>query len=219
MEENKIEQDFIFLIMNCQKYREKAIVQKKTWLMELPHDKIIYYHVIGNIDLQTDFLFDNQERILWVKTLDDYNSLPHKVISAYDAINNIFKYKYIFKTDDDQQLNNCKHFLNTIIKFVESVSPKIHYGGKIVNVHAPHISQYYKIHPELPKNLYIDAIKYCNGRFYLLSNDAVEDLLNKKDKISKEYLEDYSIGYYLDYKYKKEIFLINSDTYFKDFFI
>ena len=34
MEERKIKQDFILLIMNCQKYREKASIQTNTWLKQ-----------------------------------------------------------------------------------------------------------------------------------------------------------------------------------------
>ena len=56
MEERKVQQDFILLIMNCQKYREKAEAQKNTWLKELPSN-IKYYHVIGNSELKTDFEF------------------------------------------------------------------------------------------------------------------------------------------------------------------
>ena len=57
MEERKIQQDFILLIMNCQKYREKAEMQKNTWLKELPSN-IKYYHVVGNSMLKTKFKFD-----------------------------------------------------------------------------------------------------------------------------------------------------------------
>jgi hypothetical protein len=40
-----IKQDFILLIFNCEKYRYKALMQKETWLQELPVN-IIYYHVL-----------------------------------------------------------------------------------------------------------------------------------------------------------------------------
>ena len=66
MEERKIKQDFILLIMNCQKYREKASIQTNTWLKQLPTN-IKYYHVIGNSELKNDFEFDDEERKLWVR--------------------------------------------------------------------------------------------------------------------------------------------------------
>jgi hypothetical protein len=39
----------------------------------------------------------------------------------------------------------------------------------------------------------------------------------KRENISKEYLEDYAIGYYLNSTFKNNIFPIKTDVYFKDF--
>jgi hypothetical protein len=188
MEERKIKQDFILLIMNCQKYSEKAVAQKNTWLKELPPN-VKYYHVLGNSMLKTNFKFDDEERKLWVRNHDDYNSLPHKVITAYDAINQTYDYKYIMKTDDDQQVLSCSQFFSTLTKLFESPTFSYHYGGYIVDVKLPHISQYYRIHPELPRDLKIEAIKYCNGRFYFLSYNAIQDLITTRENISKEILK------------------------------
>jgi len=211
-------QDYILLIMNCVKYKSKATMQKKTWLKLLP-SYLKYYHVIGNPDLNTEngFLFDENERVLYVKTKDDYNSLPHKVISAYEAIQNTFQYKYIFKTDDDQKLENIK-FFDMVKGMIEQLSPQVHYGGNVVDVKQAYISKYHKIHPELPENLPILPIKYCNGRFYFLSKEAIITLLNKKSDISKEYLEDYAIGLYLNDYYKDNVLNVKSDIFFKDIF-
>ena len=208
-------QDFILLIMNCENYRYKANHQKNTWLKSLT-PKLIYYHVIGDPILEKDFLFDNEERILWVKTRDDYNSLPKKVIAAYNAINKTFDYKYIFKTDDDQNLVNPK-FFDTIINILTVKTPQIHYGGHIVDVPFAYLSQYYRIHPELPKHLPVYQTKYCNGRFYFLSNIAVFDLVTKKNQIETEYLEDYAIGFILSSQFKNNILDLKTDDYFQDF--
>jgi hypothetical protein len=104
-----IEQDFIMLIMNCHKYAKKALFQKQTWLKSIP-SYLIYYHVIGDETLETPYKFDNDNRILWVKEMDDYNSLPKKVISAYQAVYETFTFKFIFKTDDDQILVKPQFF-------------------------------------------------------------------------------------------------------------
>ena len=207
-------QDYILLIMNCVKYRPKAMVQKKTWLRMLP-PYLIYYHVIGNPELDTDFLFNEEERILYVKTQDDYISLPKKVITAYDAVNKTFQYKYIFKTDDDQRLSNLR-FFDMVVDMIEKLIPTVNYGGSVIEVKQAHISQYYLIHPELPKDLTILPIKYCSGRFYLLSKIAVFELLNHKTEISKEYLEDYAIGLYLKEEFKDNVLNIHSDQFLKD---
>jgi hypothetical protein len=200
--------------MNCKKYAKKALFQKMTWLKQVP-PYLKYYHVIGNENLDDEFNFDENSKILWVKTPDDYNSLPKKVITAYSAVNKTFDYKYIFKTDDDQILANL-HFFNTITKLVVNRKPGTHYGGFIVNVPVSHLSQYHKIHPELPKNIQILATRYCSGRFYLLSKEAILDLLSKIDLIKNEYIEDYAIGYYLDQKYKKDMLSIATNKIFTD---
>jgi len=205
--------DFILLIMNCKKYRHKAIKQKQTWLKNF--DIMPYYHVIGEPELPTSYKFDNDEQILYVKTADDYNSLPKKVIAAYEAINKEFNFKYIFKTDDDQILCDNK-FLKTIQLLLLNKQPTIHYGGYIVNVERPYVSKYCTIHPELPENLIVYKTKYCSGRFYLLSQLAVQYLITQKSKIGVEYLEDYAIGFYLDNSLKSTIFNIQTNKYFTD---
>jgi len=211
---NRIPQEHILLIMNCQKYRHKAEEQKSTWLHQLP-PHLLYFHVLGDRNFPKPFYFDFEERILWVKTKDDYNSLPHKVISAYEAVEQTFDYQYIFKTDDDQRLTQ-PGFFSLLTKLLKTMQPPVHYGGFIVDVPMRHISKYYLYHPELPKNLWIEKIKYCNGRFYLLSREALCNLIEKKDKIREEYLEDYAIGLYLDSKYKTNILPITTQKYFED---
>jgi len=212
----KIQQNFILLIMNCQNYRYKAEHQKNTWLKNLTSN-LLYYHVIGNNLLEKEFIFDNDERILWVKTPDDYNSLPKKVIAAYQAINETFNYKYIFKTDDDQNLIKPT-FLDTLINLLsrDNAYP-IHYGGNVVDVPFAYLSQYHRIHPELPKHLPVYQTKYCSGRFYFLSNIAVIDLILRKNRIVNEFLEDYAIGFNLFEKLKMDMLDIKTDKYFQDF--
>ena len=39
--------DYIFLILNCRKYRKKAEKQKKGWLCKLPND-FLYFHIFGD---------------------------------------------------------------------------------------------------------------------------------------------------------------------------
>jgi hypothetical protein len=211
----KKDQDFILLIMNCQKYRYKAEHQKNTWLKNIT-PKLIYYHVIGNDSLEKDIIFDDVERILWVKTPDDYNSLPKKVISAYEAVNKTFNYKYILKTDDDQNLIKPL-FLDTMINILTTKENPPHYGGNVVDVPFAYLSQYHRIHPELPKHLPVYQTKYCSGRFYFLSNIAIIDLILRKNSINQEFLEDYAIGFNLLDQLKVDMLDIKTDKYFVDF--
>jgi hypothetical protein len=208
-----IEQEYIMLIMNCKKYSKKAKFQKMTWLPKIP-DYLQYFHVIGEPELDTKYKFDNENRILWIKVEDDYNSLPKKVIRAYEVVHEVFNFKYLYKTDDDQILVNEK-FLD-IVNNITNIRPKIHYGGYIVDVKQNYLSQYHKIHPELPEYLPILQTKYCSGRFYFLSKQAISNLVSKKQFIEKEYLEDYAIGFNLDQYYKLNMINLATNNYFTD---
>jgi hypothetical protein len=209
-----IRQEFIMLIMNCKKYVKKALFQKMTWLKQIP-SYLKYYHVIGDESLDTDFKFDNETDTLYVKVADDYNSLPKKVIAAYDAVNKTFKYNYIFKTDDDQILVNNKYF-DMLSGLVKVKQPRPHYGGYIVDVKQPYLSEYHRIHPELPQRLPLYVTKYCSGRFYFLSSEAVQDILSKRERVEREFLEDYAIGFNLSPIFKQDILLIATNKYFTD---
>jgi hypothetical protein len=206
--------EFILLIFNCKKYRFKALKQRETWLKGF--NLMPFFHVIGDPQLTNDYLIDEKEHILYVKVEDDYISLPKKVISAYEAIQKEYIFNYIFKTDDDQNLIH-NHFINIVKNIVSKNVPKIHYAGEIINVNKPYLSQYCKIHPELPEYLPVLQTQYCSGRFYLLSDLAIQQLISKKELIGKEYLEDYAIGYHLDPILKKNMFHIQSNKFFIDF--
>lgn len=212
--------DYILLVMNCQKYRKKALYQKTTWLNNLP-ENLKYYHVIGNENMEYAFDLDQENKIIYVKTQDDYISLPKKVIASFEAIIRIFpNVKYIFKTDDDQKLINS-NFFDTImnilnIKSNNTFDDKPHYGGHIIDMTGNYLSEYYKIHPELPKYLPMYKTKYCNGRFYFLSKEAIFNLLTQREKIAKEYFEDYAVGFYLNEIYKKNILQISTSKNFMD---
>lgn len=209
-----IKSDFIILIMNCKKYVHKAEYQKKTWLKNV---HIPYFHVLGNPSLNTEYEFDHCNKKLTVKTGDDYISLPQKVISAYNAVKEVYDFKYIFKTDDDQNLIS-DDFFHTFPIILQQQIPSPHYGGKIIHI-KPHISTYYTIHPELPRDLYMQETSYSTGRFYFLSYDAVESLIKEKSNISKEYFEDYAIGLYLDPIFKDNALCIDTDRIFRDILV
>jgi hypothetical protein len=213
-------QDYILLIFNCKKYHYKALQQKDTWIPLIP-ETLIYFHVQGDPELTKDYQFDLDKHILLVKIADDYNSLPKKVIAAFKAIKEIYQFKYIFKTDDDQQVTNIK-FFSTIISLLdkkyEDPQRILHYGGNIVDVKQTYQSQYYRIHEELPKDLLVKATKYCSGRFYFLSYDAIKFLVEeKKQDIEAEFLEDYAVGYNLADIYKINMLSLDTSMYFKDF--
>jgi hypothetical protein len=210
-----IKQEYILLIMNCEKYRDKAEKQNQDWLKNIP-SFLKYFHVIGG---SKEERLDEENNILYLNVDDDYISLPKKVIAAYNAINTRYDYSYIFKTDDDQMLKKPT-FFDVLKSILERKNEKgiIHYGGFIIDVKQPYLSKYHLIHPELPEYLPVYQTKYCNGRFYFLSKESIEYLISfKKMMISREYLEDYAIGFHLNMRYKENMLNLNTNDYFIDF--
>jgi hypothetical protein len=107
------------------------------------------------------------------------------------------------------------NFFTTLTKLLQEKTPTPHYGGNIISI-KQHISVYYTIHPELPRDLLMKATTYSSGRFYFLSRDAIESLLQQKSDIAKEYFEDYAIGLYLEPSFKENALVIKTDNIFKD---
>jgi hypothetical protein len=192
--------------MNCERYAHKAQYQKDGWLkgVEIP-----YYHVIGKPELEAPFIFDETDRILYIKVEDDYCSLPKKVLRAYEAVHSFHQYKYIFKTDDDQFLTDHTFF----DRLIPQLTTDVHYAGKKCKIEKEEFSGYWEYHPELPRDIFMRKNEYCNGRFYVLSRTAVADLLTKKASIETEYFEDYAIGYNLNPDIKNPIMEINNDVF------
>ena len=210
--------DLIIGVYSCQKYmntRLKAI--KETWLKKLPSN-IKYFHIIGDKKICDDknIHIDFNENIIYCNSDDDYNSLPSKVITTLDGINELFDYKYIFKTDDDQNLKKPNFFIQ-FPKLILNKDPISHYGGFSIIVNT-HISNYYMIHNCLPKDIKLEATTYCNGRFYYLSKSAVENLILKKELIKNRYIEDHAIGYYLDDSFKNNMEKFDSRKCFDDYY-
>lgn len=208
-------QDNLLIILNCRAYRHKAERQKQTWLCNLP-TWLPYYHVVGDDTLASPFAWDDAERILWVKAPDDYNSLPKKVMASLYAVQQTFpSVKYVWKTDDDQMLANSA-FLESIQDTLERSKPRVHYGGHLVDIPKPYLSQYHTIHPTLPPLLPMLPTVYSSGRFYFLSKQAISNLLNKRERVENECLEDYAVGLHLDPFFKANAVSLPVNQHFKD---
>jgi hypothetical protein len=100
-------------------------------------------------------------------------------------------------------------------KFIVDVIPFVDVSF-VVDVKQPYLSEYHRIHPELPKQLPLYVTKYCSGRFYYLSKSSISNLIGKREMICKEYLEDYAMGYNLDPIYKKNIISLATNKFFTD---
>ena len=210
---------YILLIMSCKKYAHKVALQKASWLQNFTD--VMYYHVVGctKDELQqqqqlgtADYVFDDINNRLLVHVADDYLSLPQKVIQAYAAVAERYNktLKYIFKTDDDQNLLKPA-FFREMMKLLDTHPQEPAYGGFPINIYKNHFSMYNALHPEVPKRVPLLPTVYCSGRFYFLSVEAIRFLVQQKEAFGKEYFEDYAVGYYLN-KYEKKMPLLPIQT-------
>jgi hypothetical protein len=93
-----ISQDFILLILNCKSYKDRAILQRKLWVNNLPYE-IKHFYVIGDETLIDEHMF--MDDVLYVKCKDDYASLPTKNYEHY-ALDEYWK-----KLQDDEGVYAC----------------------------------------------------------------------------------------------------------------
>jgi hypothetical protein len=116
-------------------------------------------------------------------------------------------------------VTNTRFFriLTNVLDSKQTLESVHHYGGHIVDVKQPYRSEYYRVHPELPNDLIVKKTKYCSGRFYFLSDTAVQILVSRETNISSEYLEDYAVGYNIPDYLKVNMTNLDTSKYFIDF--
>lgn len=215
----------VMMILNCQKYRYKAEIQKREWLIPRFIGDVPFFHVIGEPDGDrfksgSNYEFDLENHILYLKCPDDYVSLPKKVIMAMTVITLKFpKLRYLFKTDDDhimiddQFFVNLVHYLNPL-PFTAPIY-KHHYGGFAVQIEDT-VSTYNAVHAELPEDLKLKGTTYCIGGFYFLSRPNLLSIIKKRDEIGKAVIEDHAIGLNMDERFKRTLMCVNYTEYYKD---
>lgn len=203
--------DIIVVILNCKKYKHKREKQLNSWIKKIPK-KLKYFHIIGDENLKEKYKIDKEENIIYVNCKDDYLSLPKKVIIAYQAIEENFDYKYVFKTDDDQNIK--EEFWDLIIN---NLNPAINYGGQFVMLKKDTKIEpaYQNMHRELPIDLLLQKTIYCGGRFYLLSRTLVLDLISKKELFVDKIIEDHSVGLLMEKKLQDNALYFNINNYFE----
>lgn len=198
----------VLIILNCKKYAHKRQIQKSTWLKDIT---IPYYHVIGDESLETEYVIDEPEKIIYVKCKDTYEDLSKKSYMAISACVQTFPtLQYILKTDDDMKCNiDNFNSMRASIRGYE-------YGGEAIKC-VPHMSIYHYpyVSEEFRKPVIMQDTYYCPGRFYFLSRSACTIILSEKDYIFNQMFEDYAIGSCL-VKHGVKILPLNANSIFYD---
>jgi|TARA_B100000085_G_scaffold135735_1_gene123573 hypothetical protein len=201
---------YVLIILGCFKYLDKIKKQKEGWLKHLPKE-IDYFHVVGDENLEKEYVIDKEENLITLRCPDDYINLPKKTMRALEAVNKELDYDIILKTDDDQNAN--VEFFKNITNLINCYDAN--YGGFAIDIYIPHDVGIDGEHPEVT-DTYREQNRYCNGRFYFLSKLAVWDLISKKEVFEQRQVEDFSIGLYLSPQVKKKsIYIPNTERWFK----
>jgi hypothetical protein len=200
-----IMEEYVLFILNCYKYEGKRQQQLNSWLKNLKIPNFKFYHIIGNENLKTEYEIEDNKII--VKCEDNYESLPQKTFLAIRAIKDIHKnLKFILKTDDDMNVNI--NYLTTLLKILEPT--KCDYYGEFITIPKEHYSIYHfdKVEKETSKRqIKMECITYSPGRFYILSNNFCNKILQESDYFKNSMFEDYAIGYIAN-KYNVKKYMI-----------
>ena len=200
---------FCLLILNCTKFEYKRQQQLNTWLKNPAIS--LWFHVRGNEEQTEEYIFDLTERILTVKTPDDYLSLPKKIYTAFKAIRETYPdITHILKTDDDMDCNRSA-LVSQLDLYLQ-----YDYGGFIIKV-PWHMSTYHYMYVPNSKPEPVEATDYATGRFYFVSARAVDHILLYKDLFWTRVFEDNIVGAALKNLPDKRVLRIANKTIFYEF--
>jgi hypothetical protein len=179
----------VIIIYSCTKYIQRANLLYNL-IKRLNSPKIKIFIINGKIGMENEY--EIQHHYLYLKCLDNYESLWLKTKKLMKEIINIFpKMEGIIKIDDDMFPNI--NFFEEMIGFISNKF--INYCGramlnKRVNVVYSHIDKC--DNPGYKKPLTTPICIFCPGPCYYLSNKAIR-FFNENCK--DFFLEDMMIGY------------------------
>lgn len=196
---------FILGILTCKNNLSKAHHQYNKYLQSIDNFPIICIRFYGDPNLETPWLYNEEDKTLVIKCEDDYLNLPNKVYLFLKITSFLFPHNVgVFKTDEDIDIHN----IDNLYKILEA-NKDIPYYGKFVAMHAAMSGYLYgkeyvvKKYPEF-KNypVYLEEGTYCAGGGYFLNSQAIDIILK-----SEEYFKPFPKQTYMDY--------LVDNTYFK----
>lgn len=215
----KIQINGVILILSCQKYKNSRLKEFKLNKLEYENWKVVY--VIGDFFLQSEYIYEQKDSILYLKCEDSYLHLLKKLGLALKYLYEMFEIKEgILRCGDDLIFNE-----NKLVEFLK-VSNKADYFGKayVTDCHKYIINEkllqkskidyfmydYYMNHLEdfdnpqhnlkdikIENYLRRPDIAGAVGTLYYLSNYSVQIFLQKMDEIKYNifHFDEYSQSY------------------------
>lgn len=166
---------------------------QRIHLLNTNNDRFIFYYFIGDMSLSENYKVDEENKIVYLKIPDNYESLSLKTYYAMKFIseNYLDKISGIFKTDDDiildvDKLSNCidenkEHKYFGVKAFSGGYESNYHFG-KCESI-------------ELNKTTsFIPKSNYCAGGGYYISKELITNILDNIEIFENVIFEDAAVG-------------------------
>ena len=156
-------------------------------------DRCFFYYFIGDITLSEDYKIDEENKIVYLKVPDNYESLSLKTYYAMKFIseNYLDKISGVFKTDDDIILD-----IDKLIKCIDDNKEHKYFGTLATS--GDYYSDYHFGKCESielnSKKLFIPESKYCAGGGYYISKELINNILDNISIFEEVIFEDAAVG-------------------------
>jgi hypothetical protein len=172
---------------------EKRSSQKKIW-DNLNSPNLIYYYFIGDPNIDSNYIIDEENKVVTLKVPDNYESLALKTkgIVEFYLENYSQTTKGMFKTDDDISVD--PELIYGMLK-ENSEAP---YFGLEVDIVNPYNSTWHWGKCESAywnsKHVTVSQCKYCAGGGYYIKSDIAISMKDKIDLYNDFIFEDVATG-------------------------
>ncbi|MDJ0553842.1 MAG: tetratricopeptide repeat protein [Microcoleaceae cyanobacterium MO_207.B10] len=113
----------VILIISCKKNLDKIQILREKLYQKI---NLPYCFVVGEPELTSEW--QNQGDILYVKSPDNYESLPLKIFQALKCLHCCFDFQGVLKLDDDTWIQDIPRFLE-LIDWLETESTHDYLGN------------------------------------------------------------------------------------------
>ena len=120
---NSCSKNIAILIISCKKNLDKIKILREKLYQKI---NLPYCFVVGEPELSSDWA--NDGNILYVKSPDNYESLPLKVFQALECLHCCFDFQGVLKLDDDTWIKDIPRFLE-LIDWLETESTHDYLGN------------------------------------------------------------------------------------------
>lgn len=169
-------------------FREK----QRQHILTTNNGKFIFYYFIGDMSIQSDYLVDEPNNIVYLKVPDNYESLSLKTYYAMKFISEKYpNVTGVFKTDDDIDLD-----LDKLYTCINDNIDAPYFGNVVSNKSYSSTYHFGKCEsPEMNvKQILIPDCTYCPGGGYYISKSSIGNILSNLKVFQEIIFEDVAVG-------------------------